>query len=352
MTSKNIVVLAGAAAVLGVAAYMTSSGRKFKTPALNGKAVVAQFAAADVAAINVGDKLALAAGEKGWVVKSLHDYPADVAKIRENILKLQDLKVGQVARGRKIDKPVKVTLKGSGGKELASLEMGGQHIGKPRGQMAQFGGGGYPDGRYVKFRDEVVLVKDALDAFDGDFKKWVDTRICAVPSSDVTDVVYASGGEKVELKRKDSSWELKGLGAKEELDTSKTYSLDSALSSLDMSGVADPKLSEAELGFATGAVYTVKLKDGKSYTAKVGNAVNGDRYFKVSAAFAPVGTNATENAALEKAVKEFNDRTAKWTYTIASYSADSMSKKRKDLVKAKEEPKKDDKADKKADEKK
>ena len=50
--------------------------------------------------------------------------------------------------------------------------------------------------------------------------------------------------------------------------------------------------------------------------------------------------------------KEFNDRTAKWTYTIASYSADSMSKKRKDLVKAKEEPKKDDKADKKADEKK
>ena len=57
MTSKNIVVLAGAAAVLGVAAYMTSSGRKFKTPALNGKPVVAQFAAADVAAIDVGDKL-------------------------------------------------------------------------------------------------------------------------------------------------------------------------------------------------------------------------------------------------------------------------------------------------------
>jgi hypothetical protein len=177
-------------------------------------------------------------------------------------------------------------------------------------------------------------------------------RLTSVPSSDVTDVVFASGKEKVELKRKDSSWALAGLGEKEELDSSKTYSLDSALSYLDMTGVADPKLTEAELGFTTGSVYTVKLKDGKSYTAKIGNPVGGDRYFKVSAAFAAVGTNAVENAALEKAVKEFNDRNAKWTYTIASYSADSMSKKRKDLVKAKEEPKKDSGAEKKADEKK
>ena len=72
MTTRNIAVLAGAAVVLGAAAYMTSSGRKFNTPALNGKQVVADFAAADVAEIKVGDKLALAAGEKGWTVKSLH----------------------------------------------------------------------------------------------------------------------------------------------------------------------------------------------------------------------------------------------------------------------------------------
>ena len=31
-----------------------------------------------------------------------------------------------------------------------------------------------------------------------------------------------------------------------------------------------------------------------------------------------------------------------WTYLISSYSADSMSKVRKDLVKAKEEPKKEE----------
>ena len=214
---------------------------------------------------------------------------------------------------------------------------------KPRGQAAQFGGGGYPDGRYVKFGDGVVLVKDALDAFDGDPKKWCESRICSVSSSDVKDVSYTKDGKTVKLSRKDSTWTLEGLGEKDELDTSKTYSLDSALSYLDFNGVADPKKPEAEFGFATGSVYTVSLKNGQSYTANVGGTLGSDRYFKVAAAFSPVGTNATENAALEKAVKDFNAKTGKWTYLISSYSADSMSKSRDDLVKAKEEPKKDEK---------
>ena len=208
--------------------------------------------------------------------------------------------------------------------------------------MAQFGGGGYPDGRYVQFGDKVVLVKDTLDAFDGDPKKWTDTRIASVTASDVTSVTYAKGKESVSLTRKDGKWDLAGLGPKEELDTSKTYSLDSALSYLDFTGVADPKKTDAELGFATGAVYTVTLKNGQSYTAKVGDKTGSDRWVKLSASFKAVGTNATENATLEKAVKDFNEKTGKWAFSIASYSADNMSKARKDLVKAKEEPKKDE----------
>lgn len=356
MTTKNLVGLGVAAVVLGGAAYFCGSGRKIKSASVNGKPVMTAFNVADVARLEVGGakKLALAATDKGWTVESLFGYPADVTKIRENLMKLSELKVGQVAPGVKIASPVAVTLKDAKGKELSSVTLGEQHRSKPKGEAAMYGGG-YPDGRYVKFGEKTVLVKDALDAFDGDFKKWIDARICAVPSADVKAVTYAKGKEKVELTRKDSTWTLAGLGPKEELDTSKTYSLDSALSYLDLTGVADPKLTEQDLGFATGSVYTVQLKDGKSYTANVGNAKGSDRYFKVAAAFKATGTNAVENAKLEKAVKEFNDKTAKWVYTISSYSADSMSKTRKDLVKAKAEEKKPDekKADaKKADEKK
>ncbi len=343
MTTKSLVILGAAAAALGGAAYFCSSGRRIGAPAVNGRQVLPRFDVSEVARIDIGGerKLSLAATDSGWAISSLYGYPADVTKIRENLLKLKDLTVGQSAPGQKIDAGATVEIKDAKGRVLASTTLGGKHMSKPRGQQSMYGGGSYPDGRYVKFGDGVVLVKDALDEFDGDPKKWCDGRICSVPSADVEAVSYSKGGETVRLSRKDSAWTLEGLGEKEELDSSKTYSLDSALSYLDFSSVADPSKPEAEFGFATGSVYTVSLRNGQKYEARVGGASGIDRYFRVSASFSPVGTNAAENATLEKAVKDFNGKVGKWTYLISSYSADSMSRARKDLVKAKEEPKKD-----------
>ena len=322
MTAKNLNVLIGVAAVLGAAAYFVGSGSRPSAPKLNGKAILPDLNAADVSRIEIGGKLALASSDKGWVVETLHGYPASRDKIAENLLKLTELKVGQVARGRKLGAETAVTLKDASGKTIAELKLGDAHMKKPVGQAAMYGGGGYPDGRYIAFGGETVLVKDELDAFDGDAKKWCDTRIASIPSSDVTAVSYRQGDELVELEKgTNSTWVLKGLGPKEELDTSKTYSLDSALSYLDFTSVADPALTEAELGFSTGAVYTVTVKDGSNTVkrvATVGNKVKdgSDRYFKLD--------------------------DGKWTFTISSYSAESMMKRRSDLVKAKEDPKKEE----------
>lgn len=341
---KKLLFLMVVAGILIGVVYWLKNEQAPKAPNLVGRKILAPFNVADVARVEIGGakSLALAAGEKGWTVDALHGYPADAAKIRDALLKLKDLKAGQPASGISNAAPTTVVLKDAGGKELAKLTMGEQHRSAPRGEMAQFGGGGYPDGRYVAFEGTTVVVNDALDAFNGDPKKWVDTKIGGITASDVKEVTYAKGKETVKLTRKDSTWTLEGLGPKEELDTSKTYSLDSALSYLNFSDVVDPKKPETELGFATGAVYTATLKNGITYTAKVGNKIGSDSAFKVSAAFKPVGTNATENAACEKTVKDFNDNVGKWTYTISSYSAESMSKTRKDLVKAKEEPKKEE----------
>ena len=287
MKTKNLVILAVVAAALIAAACLVGNSSRPSAPKLNGKTILPGLSVADVARVEVGGKLTLAASVDGWKVESLYGYPADRTKIRENLLKLTELKVGQVARGRKLGAETAVVLKDAAGKELASLKLGDKHMKKPSGQAAMYGGGGYPDGRYAAFDGETVLVKDALEAFDGDVKKWCNPRIASIPSSDVTAVTFAQGGETVELtKGTNSVWTLKGLGPKEELDTSKTYSLDSALSYLDFNSVADPKLTEAELGFATGAVYTITVKEGSntvSHVAKVGNKVKdgSDRYFKL-----------------------------------------------------------------------
>ena len=340
---KLLILVIAAGALLGAALWL-KDGRSQKTPNLVGRKILPAFNVSDVARVEIkgAKSLALASGEAGWTVDALHGYPADGKKIIDELLKLKELKAGQPAAGISNAAPTTVVLKDSAGKELAKLEMGEQHRSAPRGEMAQFGGGNYPDGRYVALDGKTVVVNDTLDAFDGDPKKWVDTKIGGITASDVTTVAYAKGKETVKLTRKNGTWTLEGLGPKEELDTSKTYSLDSALSYLNFSDVVDPKKTEAELGFTTGAVYTATLKNGITYTAKVGNKIGSDSAFKVSAAFKPVGTNATENAACEKTVKDFNASVGKWTYTISSYSAESMSKTRKDLVKAKEEPKKEE----------
>ena len=344
MTTKNLAILGAAAVVLGGAAWYCNSGRAVRAPSIVGEKILPSFDVADVARIEIGGakKVQLVADDKGWKLQSLYGYPADITKIRENLLKLTELKVGQVANGKKLASPATVDIQNAAGKSLAALPLGETHTSKPKGQAAMYGGGGYPDGRYVEYKGKTVLVKETLDAFDGDPKKWVDTRIASVSASDVQSVVFEQGKEKVSLTRKDSTWTLAGLGPKEELDTSKTYSLDSALSYLDFTDIADPKKSDADLGFTTGCVYSVTLKNGESYTAKVGGKNGSDRWVRLSASFKAVGTNATENAASEKKVKEFNDKVARWTYAVSSYSADNMSKKRADLVKAKEEPKKDE----------
>ncbi len=322
MKTKNLVILAVVAVVLGGAAYFLQSGSRPAAAKLNGKTILPNLSVADVARVEVGGKLTLAASADGWKVASLHGYPADREKIAENLMKLAELKVGQVAHGRKIAAPIKVALKDKDGKALAELSIGDKHNRKATGQAAMYGGGGYPDGRYLAFDGETVLVKDTLDAFDGDVKQWCNTRIASISSSDVKAVRFSHDKEVVELEKgTNSTWTLKGLGPKEELDTSKTYSLDSALSYLDFNSVADPKLTEKELGFSTGYVYTVTVKEGSNtvtHVATVGNKVKdgSDRYFK-----------------LDK---------GKWIFTISTYSAENMMKTRKDLVKAKTEPKKDD----------
>jgi len=344
MTAKKVTTLVVAAAVLGGLAYWSSNRGRIKTPSLAGKPVLKSVDLSQVGRIEVttnGKKnLILKGTDAGWTLESLFNYPADITKIRANLLSLTDLKIGQVARDKKMENAILLDLQSAEGKSLAVLRLGEKRMREATGQMAMYGGGSYPDGRYVATEGEAVyLVKETLDAFDGDPTSWTETKIAAVPGSDITIAEFKVSGEVLKLERKDGNWTLAGLGEKEEMDTSKLYSIDSALSALTFTSVADPALTEEQAGFTTGVVYTATLKAGEVYTAKVGNSVGADRYVKVSATFTPTGTNATENAAIKTKIEQFNANAGKWTYLIPSSSADNFSKRRADVVKAKEEPK-------------
>lgn len=350
MTTKQVTSLALAAVVLGGLAFLSSNNKRMKTPLLVGKPLIKNLDLTRVQKLEVTDngkqKFALALTEKGWVIPSLFNYPADITKIRANLLRLQELKIGHVATGKKLTQATLVDVQDAAGKSLATVRLGEPHLREAKGQMAMYGGGAYPDGRYVATEGEqVFLVGDPLSMFDDGVRSWTETQVAAVPAADVIAVEFKNNGATVKLERKEGKWLLAGLSDKEELDTSKTYNLDAGLSYLNFSSVADPKLSSADLGLATGAVYTIHLKNGESYMAKLGNAVGSDRYCQLTAAFAATGTNATENAASTTKVKTFNENVGTWTYLIPASSADTMIKGRADIVKAKEEKKEEPKQD-------
>ena len=220
MTTKNLIVLGVAAVAVGAAAYLTGGGRT-KAPALAGKKIVQEFKIQDVASVEIGDKVRLAATDAGWTVASMQDYPADAKKIADSLMSLQDLKVGQVARGRDLGKKTVVAVKDAAGKTLASVTLGDRH--------EKWG-----HGRYADMNGTTVLVADSLDAFGDDEKRWCSTKIIDTP--------YVSFKE-----------------------------------------LADPSLDEATLGFATGVVKTVTIGDNTNRVATVGNVVAGgtDRYVKL-----------------------------------------------------------------------
>lgn len=222
MTGKKLGWLVGVAVVLGGAAYFAGLSSKPNTPKLNGKVLLPGLNISEIAGIAVDGKMFLSSDAQGWKVEKLYGYPADRAKILDNLLKLAELKVGQTVRGRDLGVTTKIELKDAAGKTMGELELGAKH--------SKWG-----HGRYAKFKGQSVLVSDTLEAFDGDGKAWVETKIVDTP--------YISFNK-----------------------------------------IVDPSEDKNAFGFATGTVARVTVGSDTNLTATIGSAVAGsdERYFKLN----------------------------------------------------------------------
>ena len=221
MTTKKLVLLAGVALALVAAACLLKGGKRNAAPSLNGKKMLPDFAVADVARIEIGDSLTLAAGPEGWRIETMQNYPADATRIVENLLALGKLKVGQVVRGRELREKTPVVLRDAKGAELASVTLGERH------ERWGFG-------RYAAFKGETVLVTDMLDAFGSDPMRWCDAKIVDEPY-------------------------------------------------IRFNALADAALADDVTGLATGIVHTVTIAGDTNRVATIGAAVPGgtDRYLKL-----------------------------------------------------------------------
>ena len=327
------------AAVLVALAFWTSRRTQAAPPSMIGKQLLPQLALESVARVEIarsGAPIEIVHGDDGWTVKNLFGFPADVPKLQTALLALAELKIGESARGVNIDtNATLVDLQGASGKPLATLRLGPR---SPASGMER-PGSRQPVGRYVAIAgdSQVYRVKDGLEAFDGEPREWVNSQLLNLSSADIQAIALTSStGAVLTLFREGANLQLLGISTNEEFDTSKSYGVESALSYLTFTGVADPKLDDAAAGLATPSIYRAKLKNGDLYTARIGAAAaNGDRYLRLEAMLAAPGTNATAQAEHASHQAELDQKFKKWTYLVSDMTAENLTRTRAELVKPK-----------------
>jgi hypothetical protein len=351
MKVRNVILLLVVAVALIWYARHTSSARKpvsgrtgtMVLPALDLNAVErVQIASSD-------RTVTIARREDQWVCPSAHNYPIQFDKLKNALIKMADLKVGQVIQADvarreelKLAAPSPATPKdksgtlielfGSGTAPLASLILGESRMKKSAGAPDAYGG--YPDGRYLSADGgkTVYLVSDTLDDFSTDPKSWLDTEVWSLYSSDINEItIRHPGAQPVRLVKPagQTSFVLEGLAPDEETDDVKAANAAGAFGYLRFDDVVDPSLADTAIGMTSAVVYSAVATNGQVYTATVGGTGKvGDsegRYVRFQAALPPSPpTDADARKRLEQGVADINAKLAKWTFLVSNYKADSM----------------------------
>jgi hypothetical protein len=383
MNRKQLTLLLVVGVVLGglgwVAYQNQNKAYKDSTQKMGAK-VLPNFPLNDVEQLIIkqsGATLLLAKKDDIWVVKDRGDYPANFDTISDSIRKFWELKVAKPVKTSaarlatlELVPPEKgpgtlVEFKDKSGKVINSVLLGAKSM-KQAPADSQFGGGGWPDGRYLMVGSDVqtvALVTEPFSNLEPKADSWLKKDWFKVEKLKAVSVVTTNATNNWKLFRESETgeWKLADPRKDELLDNGKSGTVTSALSYPsfnDLATNAEPSVT----GLDKPITATLETFDGFTYTAKVGGAGGDDsRYFQIAVAGnfpkerAPGKEEKAEDK--EKLDKEFAESRKKleeklkadqafekWTYVVSKWTIDPFLKERKDLLlEKKEEPKADEK---------
>jgi hypothetical protein len=385
MNRKQFVILLVLVAIVGGAGLMLHRKQASSWAgggAAAGKKLLGDLPVNEVAQIVVkqaANQLTLAKQADLWRVCERDNYAANFSEISGLLLKLRDLKVIQaekvgpsqlprlaLATGQGTNSATVVEFRDAGGKAIKTLLLGKPHMkssGK-RSPMEEFGGGGYPDGRYVMVggtSDSVAVISDPLSNVEAKPGSWLNKDFFKVDKVRAVAVTFPTPTNSWKLTRETESgeWKLADSKPGEQLDSAKASGVSNPLSSPGFEDVcvgAKPEVT----GLDKPTTIALETFDGFNYTVKVGTKTNDNYYLTVAVA----ANLAKERTAgkdekpedKDKLDKEFKAKQQKleeklaqekgfekWTYLVAGWTVDSLLKERSQLfVEKKEESKKDE----------
>jgi hypothetical protein len=379
MNRKQLSLIFIALVILGGAGlYLTNHKRSAwsEPQGKMGRKLFPNFPVNDVAAIHIktADDLHLAAKDGAWGVQERAGYPADPSKIRSLLITMLDLKISQSEpigssqlAHMELEPPGKGTNSGTliefmdkQGKTLQAFLLGKKHT-EVSSRPSPYGGGEYPDGRYVLLPDnssELLLLSDPLNSIETSPESWLDKDFYKVEKLQSISLVSTNAADSWKLTRETeiAPWVLADTRAGEVLDSNKVSSLAASASYASFVDVAS-NTAPAVTGLDKPQALTLATFDHFTYDLKIGGKTpEGNVYLTVTAAASlPARRTAGADEKPEdkqKLDKEFQDKTkalqdkfareksfSPWVYVVNSNLVEPLIRERSQLLVDKKEEK-------------
>lgn len=351
-----------------------------------GQRVLKNFPLNDVAHIVIkqpnGELNLVKKGEQ-WTVQERSGYPANFNEISDLLKKIWELKVTRPVKVTEAQLPrlelippdkgtnagTLVEFNDKDDKPLAALLLGKKSMKESPGN-SPFGGGGWPDGRFVmlaKNPQSVALVKEPLANVEAKPDPWLNKDFFKVEKVRSISLVSTNATNSWKLSRESETndWKLADLKADEQLDAGKASGVSNPLNSPSFVDVVPSGDKPDEAGMDKPTVVTVETLNNFTYTLKVAKKSGDENYRLAMTVTADLPKERTPGKdekpeEKEKLDKEFKEQQAKlseklkqeksfekWTYLVSSWTVEPLLKERSQLlVEKKPEPKPGEKSEK------
>jgi len=354
MNARIAIVLVVLLAVLGGAAliynYKERTERAENVGTL-GRPLLKDLKVAEIAAIRIVEPkatLTLKRGEDRWVIAERRNFPADIAKVRELVVKLIGLKVGQSEPIGEKDRArlnldasgTQVEFAGADGKPLGKLTVGKKYFKREVENPDKAAA----DGRFIALPGEastVYIVSDPLAQATAKSADWIDRTSFEVEKVKTIEVRLANEEQwRLERAADNADWKLEPLKAGEKLDTGRANAATYSLSMLELADVAPDDAKDT--GLDKPALINATTLDGLAYEIKVGKLEGENYYVRFSSSGSPPAEAAGPDAERLKKLRERLPREkqlAQYVLLIPKSKLEDTVKPRAELLEKKAEKK-------------
>ncbi len=378
MSRKQFLLVLAVLLALAVAAgaLVFSDNESWRGEAQAGRRIAPDLKISEVAEIAVTGAPGaahLARTERGWVVRERGDFPADLDRIRELLLKLADLRAAQAEpvpqsqRARlQLVEPAKdakdagtvLELKDAKGAILARFLLGK----KVFRQTEVAGPAGTPPeatGRYLiagTDANTMLVVPDPLNAAEPRPEPWLRKELLRAERVKSVTSIGPDRRERWTVTRDQDNTDWRFAGSSGRPDLQKATDAAGAFGWMDLVDVVvDPR--NTETGLSRAVTVRAETFDNLAYTVRIGDKVGDNYYVAVSVTGEPrasrapdKGETAEDKEKKDKAFAEDKARTAerlerergleRWRYVVGKNAIEPLLRDRAQMLPEKKTAKK------------